>query len=74
MLICAQSSKSHGSADREDPPDLAESHEAVDSSVSFPGLRNQIRNKNSMPEFQKLQQLKDETEELSSADKSGIRP
>ncbi|MGH0129966.1 UNVERIFIED_CONTAM: hypothetical protein FKN15_055829 [Acipenser sinensis] len=39
----------------------------------FLALHNQIRNMDSMPELQKLQQLKDETGELSSADEKRYR-
>ncbi len=46
----------------------AKSREAIDSPVSFLALHNQVRNLDSMPELQKLQQLKDEQGELSSAD------
>ncbi|EHH62580.1 hypothetical protein EGM_20966 [Macaca fascicularis] len=51
----------------------AKSREAIDSPVSFLALHNQIRNMDSMPELQKLQQLKDETGELSSADEKRYR-
>ncbi|XP_065837175.1 regulator of nonsense transcripts 1-like [Oscarella lobularis] len=47
----------------------AKSREAIDSTVSFLALHNQIRNcKDSYPELIKLQQLKDEQGELSSND------
>ena len=46
----------------------AKSREAIDSPVSNLALHNQVRNLDSMPELQKLQQLKDEQGELSSAD------
>ncbi|XP_056131748.1 putative regulator of nonsense transcripts 1 isoform X3 [Lampris incognitus] len=51
----------------------AKSREAIDSPVSFLALHNQISNMDSMPELQKLQQLKDETGELSSADEKRYR-
>lgn len=51
----------------------AKSREAIDSPVSFLALHNQIRNMDSMPELQKLQQLKDETGELSSTDEKRYR-
>ncbi|KAL1281091.1 hypothetical protein QQF64_015691, partial [Cirrhinus molitorella] len=51
----------------------AKSREAIDSPVSFLALHNQIRNMDSMPELQKLQQLKDETGELSSSDEKRYR-
>ncbi|XP_061409775.1 regulator of nonsense transcripts 1 isoform X1 [Lethenteron reissneri] len=51
----------------------AKSREAIDSPVSFLALHNQIRNMDSLPELQKLQQLKDETGELSSADEKRYR-
>lgn len=51
----------------------AKSREAIDSPVSFLALHNQIRNMESVPELQKLQQLKDETGELSSADEKRYR-
>jgi regulator of nonsense transcripts 1 len=51
----------------------AKSREAIDSPVSFLALHNQIRNMDSMPELQKLQQLKDETGELLSADEKRYR-
>lgn len=46
----------------------ARSREAIDSPVSFLALHNQIRNLETSTELKKLQQLKDETGELSSAD------
>ena len=46
----------------------AKSREAIDSPVSHLALHNQVRNLDSMPELQKLQQLKDEQGELSSSD------
>lgn len=46
----------------------ARSREAIDSPVGFLALHNQIRNLTSNNELKKLQQLKDETGELSSAD------
>uniref|UniRef100_A0A3P8WNB7 ATP-dependent helicase RENT1 n=1 Tax=Cynoglossus semilaevis TaxID=244447 RepID=A0A3P8WNB7_CYNSE len=51
----------------------AKSREAIDSPVSFLALHNQTRNMDSMPELQKLQQLKDETGELSSSDEKRYR-
>ncbi|XP_046350559.1 regulator of nonsense transcripts 1-like [Haliotis rufescens] len=51
----------------------AKSREAIDSPVSFLALHNQIRNMESVPELQKLQQLKDETGELSSQDEKRYR-
>ncbi|XP_029498168.1 regulator of nonsense transcripts 1-like [Oncorhynchus nerka] len=51
----------------------AKSREAIDSPVSFLALHNQIRNMDSIPELQKLQQLKDETGELSSSDEKRYR-
>jgi len=51
----------------------AKSREAIDSNVSFLSLHQQVRSINSMPELQKLQQLKDETGELSSKDEKHYR-
>lgn len=51
----------------------AKSREAIDSPVSFLALHNQIRNMDNMTELQKLQQLKDETGELSSSDEKRYR-
>lgn len=51
----------------------AKSREAIDSPVSFLALHNQIRNMTSNSELQKLQQLKDETGELSSSDEKRYR-
>ncbi|KAJ3594968.1 hypothetical protein NHX12_004273 [Muraenolepis orangiensis] len=51
----------------------AKSREAIDSPVSFLALHNQTRNMESMPELQKLQQLKDETGELWSSDEKRYR-
>lgn len=51
----------------------AKSREAIDSPVSFLALHNQIRNMKSNTELQKLQQLKDETGELSSSDEKRYR-
>lgn len=51
----------------------AKSREAIDSPVSFLALHNQIRNMKSSSEIQKLQQLKDETGELSSSDEKRYR-
>ncbi|KAH9399076.1 ATP-dependent helicase NAM7 [Tyrophagus putrescentiae] len=51
----------------------AKSREAVSSPVSFLSLHNQIRKMEGHSEFKKLQQLKDETGELSSADENRYR-
>ncbi|XP_070541842.1 regulator of nonsense transcripts 1-like [Ptychodera flava] len=51
----------------------AKSREAIDSPVSFLALHNQVRSMETFPELQKLQQLKDETGELSSADEKRYR-
>ncbi|XP_050403734.1 regulator of nonsense transcripts 1 [Patella vulgata] len=51
----------------------AKSREAIDSPVSFLALHNQIKNMESVAELQKLQQLKDVTGELSSADEKRYR-
>lgn len=51
----------------------AKSREAIDSPVSFLALHNQIRNMETSTELKKLQQLKDETGELSSADEKRYR-
>lgn len=51
----------------------AKSREAIDSPVSFLALHNQIRNMESNTELKKLQQLKDETGELSSGDEKRYR-
>lgn len=51
----------------------AKSREAIDSPVSFLALHNQIRSIDSVPELVKLQQLKDETGELSSTDEKRYR-
>lgn len=51
----------------------AKSREAIDSPVSFLALHNQIRNMKSNSDLQKLQQLKDETGELSSSDEKRYR-
>lgn len=51
----------------------AKSREAIDSPVSFLALHNQIRSIDSNTELQKLQQLKDETGELSSVDEKRYR-
>ncbi|XP_015126226.1 regulator of nonsense transcripts 1 homolog [Diachasma alloeum] len=51
----------------------AKSREAIDSPVSFLALHNQIKNMETNTELQKLQQLKDETGELSSADEKRYR-
>lgn len=51
----------------------AKSREAIDSPVSFLALHNQIRNLDTEPELKKLQQLKDETGELSSTDEKRYR-
>lgn len=51
----------------------AKSREAIDSPVSFLALHNQIRKMETNTELQKLQQLKDETGELSSVDEKRYR-
>lgn len=51
----------------------AKSREAIDSPVSFLAMHNQIRNMKSNTELQKLQQLKDETGELSVSDEKRYR-
>ncbi|CAG0894471.1 unnamed protein product [Darwinula stevensoni] len=51
----------------------AKSREAIESPVSFLALHNQIRNMDTNSELMKLQQLKDETGELSSADEKRYR-
>lgn len=51
----------------------AKSREAIDSPVGFLALHNQIRNMGSNSEFKKLQQLKEETGELSSSDENRYR-
>ncbi|WAR01019.1 RENT1-like protein [Mya arenaria] len=51
----------------------AKSREAIESPVAFLSLHNQIRNMESTPELVKLQQLKDETGELSSTDEKRYR-
>ncbi|PRD24814.1 UNVERIFIED_CONTAM: Regulator of nonsense transcripts 1 [Trichonephila clavipes] len=51
----------------------AKSREAISSPVSFLALHNQIRNLEGHSELHKLQQLKDETGELSSADEKRYR-
>lgn len=51
----------------------AKSREAIDSPVSFLALHKQIRIMDSNTELQKLQQLKDETGELSSVDEKRYR-
>ncbi|KAF5290885.1 hypothetical protein FQA39_LY14565 [Lamprigera yunnana] len=51
----------------------AKSREAIDSPVSFLALHNQIRKLDTNTELQKLQQLKDETGELSSVDEKRYR-
>lgn len=51
----------------------AKSREAIDSPVSFLALHNQIRNMETNNELKKLQQLKDETGELSSGDEKRYR-
>ncbi|RWS29734.1 regulator of nonsense transcripts 1-like protein [Leptotrombidium deliense] len=51
----------------------AKSREAISSPVSFLALHNQIRNMEGHSELHKLQQLKDETGELSSADEKRYR-
>jgi regulator of nonsense transcripts 1 len=51
----------------------AKSREAINSPVSFLALHNQIRNMEGHSELHKLQQLKDETGELSSQDEKRYR-
>jgi len=51
----------------------AKSREAISSPVSFLALHNQLRNIEGHTELQKLQQLKDETGELSSSDEKRYR-
>uniref|UniRef100_A0AAG5D4A6 DNA helicase n=1 Tax=Anopheles atroparvus TaxID=41427 RepID=A0AAG5D4A6_ANOAO len=51
----------------------ARSREAIDSPVSFLALHNQIRNMAQNSELKKLQQLKDETGELSLSDERRYR-
>ena len=51
----------------------AKSREAIDSPVAFLALHNQIRGAAGAAELQKLQQLKDETGELSVADEKRYR-
>lgn len=51
----------------------AKSREALNSPVSFLALHNQIRSMDGHSELHKLQQLKDETGELSSADEKRYR-
>lgn len=51
----------------------AKSREAINSPVSFLALHNQVRNLEGHTELDKLQQLKDETGELSSADEKRYR-
>ncbi|XP_055910009.1 regulator of nonsense transcripts 1 homolog [Eupeodes corollae] len=51
----------------------AKSREAIDSPVSFLALHNQIRNMETNVELKQLQQLKDETGELSRADEKRYR-
>ncbi|KAI7697560.1 hypothetical protein SSS_03029 [Sarcoptes scabiei] len=51
----------------------AKSREAISSPVSFLALHNQIRKMYGHSEFKKLQQLKDETGELSSSDEKRYR-
>lgn len=51
----------------------AKSREAISSSVSFLALHNQIRSLDVTSELSKLQQLKDEAGELSSADDRRFR-
>ncbi|XP_074649914.1 regulator of nonsense transcripts 1-like [Tubulanus polymorphus] len=51
----------------------AKSREAIDSPVSFLALHNQIMNMDGYAELKKLQQLKDETGELSSTDERRFR-
>lgn len=51
----------------------AKSREAIDSPVSHLALHNQVRNMETMPELQKLQQLKDDQGELSSSDEKRFK-
>lgn len=51
----------------------AKSREAISSPVSFLALHNQLRSMTGHSELHKLQQLKDETGELSSADEKRYR-
>lgn len=51
----------------------AKSREAISSPVSFLALHNQLRNMAGHTELHKLQQLKDETGELSSSDEKRYR-
>jgi len=51
----------------------AKSREAIDSPVGFLALHNQIKNMDGFSELRKLQQLKDETGELSSGDEKRYR-
>ncbi|KAI1296879.1 Regulator of nonsense transcripts 1 [Halotydeus destructor] len=51
----------------------AKSREAINSPVSFLALHNQIRSMEGHSELHKLQQLKDETGELSSSDEKRYR-
>jgi len=51
----------------------AKSREAISSPVSFLALHNQLRSMKGHTELHKLQQLKDETGELSSADEKRYR-
>lgn len=51
----------------------AKSREAISSPVSFLALHNQLRSMTGHTELRKLQQLKDETGELSSADEKRYR-
>ncbi|CAG5132003.1 unnamed protein product [Candidula unifasciata] len=51
----------------------AKSREAIDSPVSFLAMHNQTRNMDTVPDLNKLQQLKDETGELSSGDEKRYR-
>ncbi|TRY66918.1 hypothetical protein TCAL_04359 [Tigriopus californicus] len=51
----------------------AKSREAIDSPVGHLALHNQIKNLEGFSELRKLQQLKDETGELSSSDEKRFR-
>ncbi|XP_065201509.1 regulator of nonsense transcripts 1-like [Planococcus citri] len=51
----------------------AKSREAIDSPVAFLALHNQLRNLDSNSELKKLQQLREETGELSAADEKRYR-
>lgn len=46
----------------------AKSREAIDTSVMFLTLHEQVKNNDTMPELQKLIRLKEDMKELNSAD------